>query len=345
MSSLDKIKKGALRDGWTASVEDYAIACEWGLKGNILLTGDIKGNMYGFESKSGEILWEKNNTHNNLLAMKIHPDGKTFVSAGQDGFISINNAENGEIIETIEIGQQWVEHVAWSPDGRWLGVTNSREVIVLSSSGKKQWRSSEHASTVSAISWSNINELAVACYGKVIIYDILTGNTQQKLEWKGSLISMVLSPDGDIIACGSQDNTVHFWRRSTGHDSMMRGYPGKPTNLTFDSSGTLLATGGSEAVTVWSFKNSGPEGTAPGELELHEKAISCLSFAPNGKRLASGSKDGSIAVWFLNDDGNGDVMGSAIMNARVSNIAWRPDGRALAASNAIGEVTTWRVNK
>ena len=339
------MKKGVLRNGWTATLEDYAIVCEWGLNGNILLTGDIQGNMFGFDSKTGEVLWKKNNSHKNLLAMNIHPDGKTFVSAGQDGFISLNNTQNGKIIETIEIGQQWVEHVVWSPDGRWLGVTNAREVIVLNSSGKKQWRSNKHASTVSAISWSNINELAVACYGKVTIYDILAGNTQQQLEWKGSLISMVLSPDGDIVACGSQDNTVHFWRRSTGHDSMMRGYPGKPANLTFDSNGTLLATGGSETVTVWSFKDSGPEGTAPGELELHERPITCLSFAPKGTRLASGSKDGSIAVWYLNDDGNGDVIGTAKMNAPISNITWRPDGRALAATNAIGEVTTWRINK
>ena len=55
---------------------------------------------------------------------------------------------------------------------------------------------------------------------------------------------MVLSPDGGIVACGSQDNSVHFWRRSTGQDSEMFGYPGKPSALAFDDTGTLLATGG-----------------------------------------------------------------------------------------------------
>ena len=101
------------------------------------------------------------------------------------------------------------------------------------------------------------DELAVACYGKVAIYDVVTECVQQQLEWKGSLVSMVLSPDGDIVACGSQDNTVHFWRRSTGEDSMMSGYPGKPRNLAFNSSGKLLATGGYEIITVWSFENNG----------------------------------------------------------------------------------------
>ena len=62
-----------------------------------------------------------------------------------------------------------------------------------------------------------------------------------------------LRPDGDIVACGSQDNTVHFWRRSSGKDSMMSGYAGKPSALALSASGILLATGGGQDVTVWSF--------------------------------------------------------------------------------------------
>ena len=68
---------------------------------------------------------------------------------------------------------------------------------------------------------------------------------------------MVLSPDGDIVACGSQDNSVHFWRRSSGQDSMMSGYRGKPSALAFDSSGMLLATSGGESATVWCFEGDG----------------------------------------------------------------------------------------
>ena len=63
------------------------------------------------------------------------------------------------------------------------------------------------------------------CYGCVTFFDIPSGEVLQKFEWKGSLISLELSPDGDVVACGSQDNSIHFWRRSTGEDSMMSGYP------------------------------------------------------------------------------------------------------------------------
>ena len=138
--------------------------------------------------------------------------------------------------------------------------------------------------------------MATACYGRVFL-DALTGEVKQKLEWKGSLF-LILSPDGDVVACGSQDKSVHFWRRSTGQDSMMHGYPSKPTNLSFDHTGTLLATGGSEIVMVWSFQGDGPEGTYPGELNFHKKPISALTFQKQKRRLASGCRDGVI-VWSL----------------------------------------------
>ena len=179
--------------------------------------------------------------------------------------------------------------------------------------------------------------------GKVAFHDVIRNKIKQSLEWKGSLISMELSADGDIVACGSQDNTVHFWRRSTGKDSMMSGYPGKPRNLAFNSSGKLLATGGHEIITVWSFENNGPEGTTPGQLECHESFVSMLSFAPHGNRLASGARDGSIAIWGLMSDGHGGLIGTSQMSDHISSIAWKKDSKVIAAGNAKGQIVTWKV--
>jgi len=177
----------------------------------------------------------------------------------------------------------------------------------------------------------------------VSFFDASTGEVRQKLEWMGSLVSMVLSPDGDIVACGSQDNSVHFWRRSTGQDSMMSGYPGKPSALAFDDTGTLLATGGGEAITVWSFRGRGPEGTRPGVLQHHFQTVTALAFARRAMRLASGARDGRVVVWSLGRDGYGDPIGDAPVADVVGTLYWRPDGRALAALDAQGAVTAWRV--
>ncbi len=336
---------GILRYGWFAEVGDYAIAGGWARGGNVLLVGDAAGGVYGFNGKSGAVLWSHLDAHpGGLLAIAIHPGGAVFASAGQDGRVVLWSSD-GEIRQTIDVGEGWVDHLAWSPSGHLLACAYSRRVLVVDTGGTEVWRSEDHPSTVSAIVWSGAGELATACYGRVSFFVLPSGELRDKLEWKGSLVSLELSPDGDVVACGSQDNTVHFWRRSTGHDSMMAGYPGKPSALAFDSTGTVLATGGGHLVTVWSFTGDGPEGTTPGVLELHVQPLTSLTFANRGLLLASGARDGVAVVWSLKEDGQGVPVGAARVTDVVGSLHWRPDGRALAALDARGGVTAWRVNR
>ena len=336
--------KGVLRPGWSASVGDYAIAGGWTLNGEALVVGDVAGGVYAFDGKSGASAWARHETHDgSLLAMAIHPSGAAFATGGQDGRLLIRDSAEGRVAETIDVGSGWVENLAWSPDGQWLAASCSRQVRAYAADGEEVWRSEDHPSTVSAIAWSGVDELATACYGRVTFFDASTGELRQKLEWKGSLVSMVLSPDGEIVACGSQDNSVRFWRRSTEQEAMMSGYPGKPSALAFDDAGILLATGGSNAVTVWNFQGGGPEGTRPGVLEHHAQPVTTLAFARRGMRLASAARGGAIVVWSLERDGNGRPIGTAVLAGTGAELHWRPDGRALAALDARGGVTVWRI--
>ena len=308
------------------------------------MVGDATGGVYAFDGKSGATTWERRGVHEGgVLAVAIHPGGTAFATAGQDGRVLIWGVAEGRVKRAIEVGGGWVENVAWSPDGQWLAASCSRQVRAYGVDGAEVWRSDDHPSTVSAIAWSSAGELATTCYGRVTFFDAPTGELRQKLEWQGSLVSMVLSPDGDIVACGSQDNSVHFWRRSTERDSMMSGYPAKPSALAFDDTGTLLATGGGEAVTVWSFRGDGPEGTRPGVLEHHVQPVTALAFARRGMRLASAARDGAVVVWSLQGDGEGHPIGTAILAGIGAELYWRPDGRALAALDAQGGVTAWRI--
>ena len=336
--------RGVLRRGWSASVDDYAIAGGWIRRGEALVVADAAGGVHAFDGKSGRSAWVRHGTHDGgVLAMAIHPHGTAFATAGQDGRVLVWNVAEGQARQAIDVGTGWVENVAWSPDGRWLAASCARQVCAYDADGREAWRSDDHPSTVSALAWSGEGELATACYGRVTFFDAATGELRQQLAWKGSLVSMVLSPDGDVVACGSQDNSVHFWRRSTGQDSMMSGYPGKPSALAFDDAGTVLATGGGDAVTVWSFQGGGPEGTRPGVLELHIEPVTTLAFARRALRLASGGRDGAVVVWSLRRNGEGGPIGAAVVADVVAELCWRPDGRALAALDAQGGVTVWRI--
>ncbi len=347
MSGVNPVSPmGVLRRGWWAVLGDYAIAGGWSLGGQVLVASDTAGGVYAFDGESGATAWERRGAHDGgVLSMAIHPSGSGFATAGQDGHVLIWNAAEGQISRAIDVGSDWVENVAWSPDGQLLAASCSRRVHAYAADGAEVWRSDDHPSTVSAIAWSGIEELATACYGRVTFFEAATGDVRQQLEWQGSLVSMVLSSDGGIVACGSQDNSVHFWRRSTEMDSEMFGYPAKPSALAFDDTNTLLATGGGPTVTVWSFRGKGPEGTTPGVLEFHERPITTLAFAPGAMRLASGGRDGSVVVWDLRRNGKGGRIGAQDVGDPVAKLYWRPDGGALAAFDARGGVTVWRIEQ
>ncbi len=338
--------RGVLTPGWSAAVGDYAIAGGWCLRGEALVVGDTEGGVYAFDGNSGATDWARRGVHDGgVLSLAIHPDGSAFATAGQDGRVLIWDAAEGQVSRAIDVGGGWVENVAWSPDGQRLAASCSRQVRTYGVDGAEVWRSDDHPSTVSAMAWSSVGELATACYGRATFFDAVTGEIRQKLEWQGSLVSMALSPDAGIVACGSQDNSVHFWRRATGEDSEMFGYPAKPSALAFDDTGTLLATGGGEAVTVWSFRRKGPEGTRPGVLEAHDLPVTTLAFAPRSMRLASGGRDGAVVVWSLWNNGRGGQIGAQDLEGAVAELYWRSDGGALAALDAQGGVTVWRIGR
>ena len=328
--------------GWHSLLKDCAISGGWTADGKALVVCDALGGIYVFDGDSGKIIWSITNAHKNGgLATAIHPLENKFLSTGQDGKVFFWETYDNNYKKNIDLGDCWVENASWSQDGNLFAVSCSRKVHIFDKFGEKIWVSDNHKSTVSNIAWSVNNELATSCYGRVSFFEGISGKLKQKLEWKGSLVSMILSPNGDIVVCGSQDNTVHFWRRSTEKDSMMSGYPLKPTNLAFDKSGTFLATGGSEQITVWSFAGDGPEGTSPLSLKFHKNPITSLAFSNRGMNLVSGSKDGSLAIWGLREDNKGGDLCDTRVAESISKLYWRPDDNAIAALDRQGGVTVF----
>jgi WD40 repeat protein len=206
---------------------------------------------------------------------------------------------------------------------------------VWSLDGRLLARSPELESTVSGIGWSKDGRrVAAGCYGGVRVIDTTSGLIVKRLVWQGSMLGVAWSPDGRAIACGSLDGTVHFWRMPSGADSMMSGYPCKPSAIAWSADSRWLATGGAAAITVWPFDGRGPEGRTPLSLEGHDDPISALAFAPRGPLLASGCRGGGIVVWRVPDPA---PIASFPAGARVEFLAWT--GRSVVAATAEGLVS------
>lgn len=338
--------RGRLQVRWTARVDDCAIDAAWIDGGGAVAVLDGGGGVHVLEGPTGRPRWSVEEAHaSGGLALSADPRGGRFATSGLDGRVRIWRSDTADAPTVLSFPEPWVSAVQWSDDGHWLAAAAGRRVRVWDAGGTQVLDRTDQPSSVSALAFGPVDELAVAAFGEVRILTLPEGTLTQTLAWKGSLVSLVLSPDGGVVACGSQDNTVHFWRRASGRDSMMSGYPRKPSALAFDATGSWLATGGSESVMLWSFADGGPEGTAPVVLDLHTGPITSLAFTPRGLGLASGGRDGHVGLWVRDARGAWQLHGHARVDAPVEALRWSPGEATLAGVDADGGVHVWSTGR
>jgi WD40 repeat protein len=276
-----------------------------------------------------------------VLAVAWRPGAPVLATAGHDGTARLLETATGRALATMPGTGGWVEHLAWSPDGRTLATASGRVLRFWHADGTPRLETPPHDSTITALAWSRDGtEVAATCYGGVNFWSPAAGARVRHLAWKGSLISLAWSPDGKVVAAGSQDCSVHFWRLATERDSEITGYPFKPKALAWDARSTLLATGGDAEIMAWDFAGSGPEGTKPRRLKAHQAVVTALAFGPRKGTLASGAQDTGVILWEPRRSTSPVAYGFA--RDAISALAWHPTQALVAAADASGQLVVWR---
>jgi WD40 repeat protein len=327
-----------------AEADDFPRALAWSGDGEELAWGTASGRVQVIAARTGATVSAMDLPGTGVASLAWHPREPLLCAGGEDGSVSFIDPDVGQLRRVLDSAGCWAEHIAWNPKGSKLAVALGRTAVVLARDGRELLRLPAVESTLSGIAWSpDGSQLACACYGGVRLFDPRTGRRQRSLDWKGSMLGLAWRPDGRVIAGGCQDNSVHFWRLPVGKDSQMSGYPVKPKAIGWNHDGRLLATSGAPQVTVWQFSGGGPEGTAPLELEGHERPVTTLAFAPLVDMLASGCRDGRGYFWA--PDRLTRPVRRFMMTARIETLQWTlvpADGNVLlAAADAGGRIAVW----
>ncbi len=71
----------------------------------------------------------------------------------------------------------------------------------------------------------------------------------------------------------------------------------------------------------------------------HTDAVKSVAWSPDGKRIASGSYDGTVQIWNATD--GSQTFTYTGQSVGVTSVAWSPDGQRIASGNADGTVQVW----
>jgi WD40 repeat protein len=327
----------ALVEAWSADAGDWVRMLRAAPDGARLAVGTAAGEVLVLAMASGEILWRQKVLAGAVMDLGWSPRGDRLVVAGEEDAARIVMASDGAIRAELPGRAAWVEHAAWSSTGEFVAAASGPVVRIFDAEGNPHLETEDHESTIAAMQWSGDgSRIATASYGGLHVWAVAAGAKSRNFPWKGSLISLAWSPGGKVIACGTQECAVRFWRLSSGSASEMNGYPQKPRSLAWDSRGRWLATGGAPIVLIWDFSGRGPEGTRPIQLAGHEEIVTELVFAPDAKRFVSGARDGSLLLW---EPGRAKKsIARAQLAGEVTGVVWDGDGKRLYAAGADGFV-------
>jgi WD40 repeat protein len=267
-------------------------------------------------------------------------------SAGEDGRVQLWDARGG-LVSTLAEESGWVEHLAWTPDGRLLAAAVGRSIHL--------WRGEESLGvwydanrSVLALAWApDGKRLATAANKGLHLWQVGGQAPAQLLQFPGAPVVLGWRPDGKALAVGTQDGFLQVWRqgsapgqgskgsgRKGGSSQLtMRGYPAKVTCLDWHPSRSRVATAGGQDLVLWDIPAAG-EGK-PTPLRLHRTAVTALAYAPDGALLASGDRDGRVCIW----SDSGAPLQSLSLDAEVACATWSADGSAIAFGCTDGCIT------
>lgn len=195
-----------------------------------------------------------------------------------------------------------IEAVCFSRDSRWVFASWEGIVAWDIATGNDVARLSESRPTAPARESirsldfnSSGDELVSARGSSVEIWSMKSGLRSQV--WKlprGSAQSVAFHPNGQQLAIGSSEGTLHLRSRSGDSQSELIGHKAWVGSVRFSPDGRMMASGSLDGtVRLWDVEKASPLATLRGESD----AVRQIAFSEDGAWLAAATLDGTIDIW------------------------------------------------
>jgi WD40 repeat protein len=231
--------------------------------------------------------------------------------------------------------RRWIDNVALHADGA-LAWSAGKTAFVQPPKG--ELRTLDVVSTVGGLAFAPKGfRLAIAHYnGATLWFPNMPASKAEFLEWKGSHLGVIFSPDGRFMVTTMHESALHGWRLVDAKHMRMSGYPGRVRSMSWSTGGKGLATSGADCVIVWPFTGKdGPMGKEPGMLAPMPGKVTVVACHPKSDILAAGYSNGTVLLVRISD--GAEILARAKDEVPVAALAWNADGSTLAFATEQGE--------
>ncbi len=262
-------------------------------------------------------------------------DGERLVMGGDDGKLVALDAEGEVTPLATDPKRRWIDNVALHPDGA-MAWSAGKTAFIRGGNGEE--KSFDAPSTVGGLAFAPKGlRLAVAHYNGVTLWFPNMTAKPEVLEWAGSHLGVVFSPDNKFLVTAMHEPAMHGWRLADNRHMRMTGYPGRVRSMSWSVGGKSLATSGAEMVILWPFgSKDGPMGKEPAMLAPLQARVSAVACHPRQDILAAGYSDGTILMVRL-DDGAEILVRRRSATSPVAALAWNSNGTLLAFAAEDGD--------
>jgi len=153
-----------------------------------------------------------------------------------------------------------------------------------------------------------------------------------------------VSPDGHVLATGSDDYCFATWDRRSGQQLHFwdgrrgEGHSGRVYAVSFDGTGRFLATGAvDKKAKIWDLRKGA--GRCLQAFTKHTDLVNSVEFSADGQLVASASDDALVYVWKAED---ASLVAAHQHPMAVMCASFSEDGGVLATGCSDGQLRLWK---
>lgn len=305
-----------------------------------------------------------------IESVAFSADGTMLATASWDGTVKLWDVESARCKQSVD-GPGTQRAIALSSDGRTLAVGTSDSLRILELPTAKEIHTIERTNDIRALDFSPDSKTLLMSYSgtegcTVGLLDLASKQERLSVKAHKSRASSVkFSPDGKQFATAGDSPIIQLWDAQSG--KQLRAFEGHTRStfaVAFSPNSAMLASSGADGnARLWDAatgreravcKAETSETVSPASIKLWKLgvgpnratlldvgAMAGVAMSPDGKTLATGSWEGTVTLWNMNN-GRERVKFKA-HDEVASSVTFSPDGKRLATGGWDHDVKLWDV--